>query len=168
MCGICGIACSDDRPVERKLLDQMTDILQHRGPDSRGVHIAPGIGLGVRRLSIIDIQGGDQPISNEDGSLTLVCNGEIYNYVELRAALETSGHRFRTSTDVETILHLYEDHGIDCVKRLRGMFTFALWDKRNRLLFLARDRFGIKPLFYHLGSREITFGVVLLRPTNRG
>ena len=158
MCGICGVARCGGTPVEQAMLDRMTDSMRHRGPDSRGTYVAPGVGLGVRRLSIIDVEGGDQPISSEDGSITLVCNGEIYNYIELRMGLEAAGHRFRTRTDIETILHLYEDHGVNCVKRLRGMFAFALWDSRNRSLMLARDRLGIKPLFYHLGRMGISFG----------
>ena len=110
--------------------------------------MAPGIGLGFRRLAIIDLDTGDQPIANEEGSVVVVCNGEIYNHVELRAELEAKGHRFRTRSDVEAIVHLYEEHGDAFVERLRGMFALALWDARRRRLVLARDRFGIKPLYY--------------------
>lgn len=136
----------------------MTDIMTHRGPDNSGFHIAPGVGLGIRRLSIIDLQTGDQPISNEDGTITLICNGEIYNFKELRKELLAAGHRFKTNTDVEVIVHLYEQHGVDCVNYLRGMFGFALWDERSRRLMLARDRIGIKPLHYSSGSEGLFFG----------
>ena len=136
----------------------MMDILRQRGPDSFGFHVEPGLGLGVRRLSIIDLTTGDQPISNEDGTVTVICNGEIYNFPELRQELMAAGHRFRTSSDVEVIVHLYEDLGPECVHQLRGMFGFALWDFHRRLLMLARDRLGIKPLYYALGADGICFG----------
>lgn len=159
MCGICGVVYLDrERPVAREMLRQMTDIMTHRGPDNSGFHIAPGVGLGIRRLSIIDLQTGDQPISNEDGTITLICNGEIYNFQELRKELLAAGHRFKTNTDVEVIVHLYEQHGVDCVNYLRGMFGFALWDERSRRLMLARDRIGIKPLHYSSGSEGLFFG----------
>ena len=149
MCGIAGIAFIDAaRPPDPAMLRRMTDILRHRGPDGEGFHVAPGIGLGFRRLAIIDLDTGDQPIANEDGSVVVVCNGEIYNHVELRAELEAKGHRFRTRSDVEAIVHLYEERGDAFVERLRGMFALALWDARRRRLVLARDRFGIKPLYY--------------------
>jgi len=129
MCGICGLIHSDHaRPVDRQILARMTDILRQRGPDSEGFHVEQGVGLGVRRLSIIDLNTGDQPIANENGAVTVICNGEIYNFLELRQELMASGHRFRTSSDVEVIVHLYEDLGPECVHRLRGMFGFALWD----------------------------------------
>ena len=159
MCGICGVIYSDRaRPVDRQTLARMTDILHHRGPDSHGFHVEPGIGLGVRRLSIIDLKTGDQPISNENGAVTVICNGEIYNFPELRQELIAAGHRFRTSSDVEVIVHLYEDLGPECVHRLRGMFGFALWDSHRRLLMLARDRLGIKPLYYAVGAEGLCFG----------
>ena len=159
MCGICGVAYSSpERPLDRGMLERMTESLQHRGPDSYGFHFAPGIGLGIRRLSIIDLETGDQPISNEDGTLTIVCNGEIYNYRELRQQLIAAGHRFRTQSDVEVIVHLYEDHGVDCLHHLRGMFGFALWDSRQRRLMLARDRLGIKPLHYAIENDACYFG----------
>ena len=159
MCGICGVVYSHpERPVDREMLSHMTDIMCHRGPDSHGFYTAPGIGLGVRRLSIIDLQTGDQPISNEDGTITVVCNGEIYNFKELRKELLAAGHRFKTHSDVEVIVHLYEDHGVQCVEHLRGMFGFALWDARRRRLMLARDRLGIKPLLYSLGTNGLFFG----------
>ena len=159
MCGICGLTYSDhERPVDRETLVRMTNIIQHRGPDSFGFHIEPGMGLGVRRLSIIDLKTGDQPISNENGAVTVICNGEIYNFLELRQELIATGHRFRTSSDVEVIVHLYEDLGPESVHRLRGMFGFALWDSRRRLLMMARDRLGIKPLYYMVGAEGLCFG----------
>jgi asparagine synthase (glutamine-hydrolysing) len=159
MCGICGLVFADpERPIDKEMIRRMTEIMSHRGPDSQGFYVAPGIGLGITRLSIIDLQTGDQPISNEDGTITVICNGEIYNFQELRQALMAAGHRFRTRSDVEVIVHLYEDCGVKCVNHLRGMFGFALWDSRTRLLMLARDRLGIKPLCYALTSDLILFG----------
>jgi asparagine synthase (glutamine-hydrolysing) len=149
VCGIAGVALSDpSRPAPGDLAMRMAAALRHRGPDSRGAYSGPGIGLGVQRLAIVDLATGDQPIGNEDGSILVVCNGEIYNHVELRAWLETRGHRFRTASDVEVIVHLYEEEGVESVSRLRGMFAIALWDARQHRLWLARDRLGIKPLHY--------------------
>jgi asparagine synthase (glutamine-hydrolysing) len=149
MCGIVGIACRDPRRTpDAARLRRTTRALAHRGPDGEGVHAAPGIALGIRRLSIVDLLTGDQPIANEDGSIVVVCNGEIYNAPELRAELSARGHRFRTQSDVEPIVHLYEEGGAESVRFLRGMFAFALWDGRHRTLMLARDRLGIKPLHY--------------------
>jgi asparagine synthase (glutamine-hydrolysing) len=136
----------------------MTEILRHRGPDGQGFHLAPGIGLGVRRLAIVDLETGDQPIRTPDESVSLVCNGEIYNFLELRAELQAAGHRFQSGSDVEVIVHLYEEFGIECLRRLRGMFALALWDARRRRLLLARDRLGIKPLFYALVGEGLLFG----------
>jgi asparagine synthase (glutamine-hydrolysing) len=147
MCGIAGKVCIDG-PVDRALLERMCEVVEHRGPDSRGLFIDDGVGLGIQRLAVIDLETGDQPIFNEDRSLAVVQNGEIYNYRELRADLERDGHRFATRSDTEVIVHLYEDRGERCVERLRGMFAFALWDLRRRRLLLARDRVGKKPLFY--------------------
>jgi asparagine synthase (glutamine-hydrolysing) len=144
MCGICGVAGH----VDGNVLRAMTDSLTHRGPDDSGFHAAPGIALGVRRLSIIDVPGGHQPIANEDGSVTVVFNGEIYNHQELRGRLEARGHRFATRTDTEVLVHLYEEYGDALVHLLQGMFAFALWDDKRRRLLLARDRLGIKPLYY--------------------
>ncbi|WNM61116.1 asparagine synthase (glutamine-hydrolyzing) [Candidatus Nitrospira neomarina] len=159
MCGLCGVVYSDPmRPVDRDMLHHMTNMMAHRGPDGDGYFVEPGIGLGFRRLSIIDLETGDQPISNEDHSVTVVCNGEIYNYKELRQDLEATGHRFRTHSDVEVLVHLYEDYGVRCVDFLRGMFGFAIWDSRHRRLMLARDRFGIKPLSYAIKPGALFFG----------
>src|SRR5574341_861941 len=143
MCGIAGYV----GPGDRALLEQMAQTLRHRGPDDQGFWVAPGVGLGMRRLAIIDLPGGHQPMSNEDGSLRLVFNGEIYNFRELRSDLAQRGRRFRTRSDTEVILHAYETFGEACVERLRGMFAFALWDAPRRRLFLARDRLGKKPLY---------------------
>lgn len=159
MCGICGVVYSHpERPVNREMLRKMTEIMSHRGPDSQGFHVEPGVGLGIRRLSIIDLETGDQPICNEDGTITVVCNGEIYNFKELRQELQARGHRFRTRSDIEVIVHLYEEYGIECVNHLRGMFGLALWDSARRRLMLARDRLGIKPLFYALKQDGLFFG----------
>jgi asparagine synthase (glutamine-hydrolysing) len=135
----------------------MTVAVRHRGPDGRALHVAPGIGLGIQRLAIVDIETGAQPIGNEDGTILVVCNGEIYNHVELRAVLESRGHWFRTRSDVEVIAHLYEDQGLEAVGHLRGMFSFALWDGGRRRLWLVRDRLGIKPLHYAAGPDGLYF-----------
>jgi asparagine synthase (glutamine-hydrolysing) len=154
MCGICGIYDRSGNPVDRVLLDRMTGALRHRGPDGEGRHVDGEAGLGHRRLSIIDVEGGAQPIGSEDGTLQVVFNGEIYNFIELRGELEGFGHVFRTRSDTEVIVHAYEQWGKDCVRRFNGMFAFALWDSIRRELFLARDHLGIKPLYYAvLGSR---------------
>lgn len=149
MCGITGIVERDPvRPVDRAELERMVETLRHRGPDDHGELVKPGIGFGMRRLSIIDIECGQQPFANEDGTVHLVANGEIYNHVQLRDELTAKGHRFRSCSDVEVILHGYEAFGVEVLGRLRGMFAFALWDGRTRRLFAARDRAGEKPLFY--------------------
>ena len=135
----------------------MSDAIRHRGPDSEGFFSAPGVGLGIRRLAIIDVRGGDQPISNEDGSIWIVLNGEIYNYPEMRVELEKRGHHFKTKTDTECILHYYEDEGDACVQRLRGMFAFALWDTKKRRLLIARDRLGKKPVYYTVRDGSLYF-----------
>jgi asparagine synthase (glutamine-hydrolysing) len=158
MCGIAGFAFTDPgHPVDRELLSRMTDVLRHRGPDSDGFHVGPGVGLGHRRLSIIDLTTGDQPIYNETRSVVIVFNGEIYNFHELARELEVRGHKLATRSDTETIVHAYEDVGLECVKRLRGMFTFALWDESQRRLVLARDRAGKKPLYYHVDGERLVF-----------
>ena len=149
MCGICGQVLFDpEARVDPAELRRMTEAIIHRGPDSDGYYLEDTVGLGMRRLRIIDLETGEQPIANEDGSLWIVLNGEIYNYVELRPELEARGHVFRTRSDTETILHLYEDYGPECLEHLNGMYAFAIWDRRRRELFIARDRLGIKPLFY--------------------
>lgn len=159
MCGICGVAFANgQRPAEQDMLARMTATLHHRGPDGRGFHISPGIGMGMTRLSIVDLETGDQPISSEDGTITVICNGEIYNHSALRDQLMTRGHRFLTRSDVEVIVHLYEDLGVECVRHLRGMFGFALWDGRRQRLMLARDRLGIKPLHYSITAGGCYFG----------
>jgi len=158
MCGICGVYNFGTRePVARGLLKRSTDAMAHRGPDDEGFHVDGDCGLGNRRLSIIDLPGGHQPISNEDETIWITFNGEIYNYRELRPGLESRGHRFRTSTDTEAIVHLYEDYDVHCVDHLRGMFAFALWDSRRRRLLVARDRLGIKPVFYRLEPGRLVF-----------
>ena len=157
MCGIAG-KLSLTEPVDRVLLERMCEVIEHRGPDSRGVFVDQGVGLGVQRLRIIDLETGDQPIFNEDGSVVVVQNGEIYNYKELRSELRQRGHSFATQSDTEVIVHLYEDYGVDCVRHLRGMFAFALWDGRRRQLLLARDRVGKKPLFYAAKDGTLWFG----------
>lgn len=159
MCGISGIwNYKTGQAVEMERLRLITDLLTHRGPDGKGFYTAPGLGLGHRRLSIIDLEGGRQPMCNEDATVWIVFNGEIYNSPELRLELQGRGHIFRTNSDTEAIVHLYEDFGEDCFEKLRGMFALALWDERKQQLLLARDRIGIKPLFYGRGKHGIVFG----------
>lgn len=157
MCGIVGQVRFDCGAPDRELLMRMCGALVHRGPDSRGIHLAASVGLGVQRLRVIDIATGDQPISNEDGQIVVVLNGEIYNFAELRNQLQARGHRFATRSDTEVIVHLYEEHGDACVDHLAGMFAFALWDARRQRLLLARDRVGKKPLFYALRDGVLSF-----------
>ncbi len=150
MCGINGIAFSSrsGRAVETGVLERMRDCQHHRGPDDAGLYIDGAVGLGHRRLSIVDVAAGHQPMTNEDSTLHIIYNGEIYNHADFRAELEAKGHRYRTHCDTETILHLYEEHGAGAVELLRGMFAFAIWDAPRRALFIARDRLGVKPLYY--------------------
>jgi len=158
MCGICGKLNFDrHRPVEPELLRSMMDTIEHRGPDGCGRHLSGPVGLGHRRLSIIDVESGKQPISNEDDTIWLVYNGEIYNFKALRTELLAKGHRFRTHSDTEVIVHLYEEMGDACVTRLEGMFAFALWDSKHQHLLLARDRVGIKPLYFSVNHEAIVF-----------
>ena len=157
VCGIVGQVRSDDAPVDPELLRRMCAALEHRGPDSRGTHRDGPVGLGVQRLRVIDLESGDQPIYNEDRTVVVVLNGEIYNFHELRRRLERAGHVFATNGDTEVIVHLYEDEGPACVRSLDGMFAFALWDERRRQLLLARDRVGKKPLFYSERAGTITW-----------
>jgi len=157
MCGIAGIFSYKDSPVREREVRAMCSAIVHRGPDDEGVYVAGRAGLGMRRLSIIDLDASRQPIRNEDGSVFLVFNGEIYNYKELREKLARLGHRFYTQGDTETIVHLYEEYGDHCVDHLRGMFAFALWDGRNQRMLIARDRLGIKPLYYAEVSGRLLF-----------
>ena len=159
MCGIAGVAFSDaNRPPESEPLHRMAHAIAHRGPDGAGEFLAPGLGLVHRRLAIIDPAAGQQPLGNEDGTIQIAFNGEIYNFPELRQRLIAKGHRFRTHSDTEVIVHLYEEVGEDVVRGLNGMFAFALWDSRQRKLLLARDRLGIKPLYFQRNTERILFG----------
>jgi asparagine synthase (glutamine-hydrolysing) len=165
MCGIAGFIDIESASAIRghgeraRLLDRMCRVIAHRGPDDQGVLIEDGVALGMRRLSIIDLAGGHQPISGEDGSVNIVFNGEIYNYRELQTELESCGHRFQTKSDTEAIVHAYEEYGHGCVNKLRGMFAFAIWDRHSRSLFIARDRVGKKPLYYTFTARQtLVFG----------
>src|SRR5438552_2536473 len=158
MCGIAGIVKFDPRErAEDDRLVRMRDRIAHRGPDGQGLIVDGRTGLAHRRLAIVDVGGGQQPMCNEDGTVWIVFNGEIYNHAELRSGLEARGHRYRSRSDTETILHLYEEEGERCVERLQGMFAFAIWDRAQGQLFLARDRLGIKPLYYALTDRELLF-----------
>ncbi len=156
MCGIAGVATRGSTPP-RELIGAMCEVMRHRGPDGEGVHLEPGIGLGMRRLAVLDLVTGDQPVTNESGSVHVVFNGEIYNYRELRAELIAKGHRFRGTGDSEVIPRLYEEHGLEFLSRLNGMFAIALWDGRLKRLLLARDRMGIKPLYYSLHGGNLWF-----------
>jgi asparagine synthase (glutamine-hydrolysing) len=147
MCGIAGFYLLN-QPGSESVLREMCDRIRHRGPDDAGYHLDGGAGIGMRRLSIIDLTTGHQPIANEDDSVWVVFNGEIYNFQELRQDLISRGHRFRTNSDTETLIHLYEQDGPAGIEKLRGMFAFAIWDSRNKRLLIARDRFGKKPLYY--------------------
>jgi asparagine synthase (glutamine-hydrolysing) len=158
MCGIAGIARSDGAPVDRELVERMNEAIRHRGPDDDGFYFSDGVGLAMRRLAIIDLKTGQQPIHNHDRTKWIVFNGEIYNYRELRADLEKLGHIFHTNSDTEAIVHAYDQYGTDCPKYLRGMFAFAIWDERAKSLFLARDRVGKKPLLYAQLGGELVFG----------
>src|SRR5262245_34500786 len=159
MCGIAGVLYTDPaRPVASGILEAMGQSIAHRGPDGEGFLHEPGLGLVHRRLSIIDLGGGAQPLGNEDGSIQVIFNGEIYNFQELRRRLESRGHTFRTQTDTEVLVHLYEEEGNALVDHLRGMFAFALWDRSSRRLLLARDRLGIKPLYIYRDSEKFLFG----------
>jgi asparagine synthase (glutamine-hydrolysing) len=159
MCGIVGtLNLTKSHPIDETNLRQMLGMIRHRGPDEFGIYLDSSVGLGSARLSIIDLTGGQQPMTNEDETLWMVFNGEIYNYIELRAELEVQGHRFTTNTDAEVVLHLYEDHGPACLDHLNGPFAIAIWDSRRAVLFLARDRVGIRPLFYAQRDGGLIFG----------
>src|SRR5213594_49181 len=158
MCGVVGIVGLNPlEPVDETRLKIMRDVLRHRGPDGEGLWTEGHVGLGFRRLAIIDVAGGAQPMPNEDGSVWVVFNGEIYNHAKLRPWLEARGHHYRTRSDTATIVHLYEEEGERCGERLQGMFAFAVWDRPRQRLLLARDRLGIKPLYYALTDRELVF-----------
>ncbi len=159
MCGICGIFNTDrSKPVKREALMEMNQQIIHRGPDDDGFFVEGNVGLAMRRLSIIDVQSGHQPLTNEDENFWIVYNGETYNHEQQRAVLKNRGHRYRTHCDTETIVHAYEEYGRDCVKHFRGMFAFAIWDRGTRRLFIARDRLGIKPLYYRFDGKTLLFG----------
>ncbi|MCA1621757.1 MAG: asparagine synthase (glutamine-hydrolyzing) [Acidobacteria bacterium] len=168
MCGIVGMVNLDGRAADAALLGRMNEAIHHRGPDEEGSYLKGHVGLAMRRLAIIDLEGGQQPIANEERTAWIVFNGEIYNFRELKKRLEDLGHRFRTDCDTEAIVHAYEEWGADCPKHLRGMFAFAIWDERRRELFLARDRVGKKPLLYAKTPRSFVFGsefsALLLHP----
>jgi asparagine synthase (glutamine-hydrolysing) len=159
MCGIAGILeFGRDTRANAAALREMCRVITHRGPDDQGFYTDGAVGIGMRRLSIVDVAGGHQPISNEDGTLWIVFNGEIYNHLDLREQLIARGHRYVTHSDTETIIHLFEEYGEDCVKQLRGMFSFAIWNRNTKTLFIARDRLGIKPLYYRLTPERLLFG----------
>ena len=159
MCGICGkLEYDPTAEIPPELLQRMMDVISHRGPDGEGKYLSGPVGLGHRRLAIIDLNTGAQPMTNEDGTVWIVFNGEIYNFPELRRELLAKGHHFSSTTDTEVIIHLYEEYGVDCLSRLRGMFAFAIWDKKDQTLFLARDRVGIKPLYYADTGSALLFG----------
>ena len=159
MCGIAGKLNFDpSNPIDRDRLTAMTTAVAHRGPDADGFYVGAGIGLGHRRLSIIDLASGHQPLANEDQTVWVVFNGEIYNFAEIRAELVSIGHRFRTHSDTEVIVHAYEQWGERAIDRFRGMFAFALWDEPKRRLLLVRDRLGVKPLYYSTTAAGVTFG----------
>ena len=159
MCGITGfIEPQRTHDDAERLIDRMCQLIRHRGPDGQGTWVGDGVALGMRRLAIIDVAGGHQPIFNEDQSILVVFNGEIYNYQQLQETLRQRGHSFRTHADTEVIVHAYEEYGDACVQHLRGMFSFALWDRKRQRLLAARDRFGKKPLNYFWDGRRLIFG----------
>src|SRR5882724_8341135 len=159
MCGIAGIFHFDsDKKVDSNVIKRMTDSQSHRGPDGEGFYVNGNIGLGHRRLSIIDLQRGAQPMFSEDRSIVIIFNGEIYNYIELREELKGLGHKFRTSSDTEVIIKAYQQWGRDCQNKFNGMWAFALWDEKKQQLFLSRDRIGEKPLYYAIVDGTLVFG----------
>ena len=157
MCGIIGTFNLDKKPIDKSALLNANDMMFNRGPDDSGFIIRGSFGMAMRRLSIIGINNGKQPISNNDENIHVVLNGEIYNHIELKKELISKGYSFKTDSDVEVLVHLYEEYGIDCISRLNGMFAFALWDDRNQRLWIARDRLGIKPLFYAHNHSNFSF-----------
>lgn len=159
MCGIAGILNqSSDEPITEGNLRQMLALIRHRGPDEFGIFLGDGVGLGSARLSILDLENGQQPICNEDGTLWIVYNGEIFNHADIRAELEARGHEFKTGTDTEVVLHAFEEYGPECLRRFNGQFAVAIWNTREHALFLARDRFGVRPLFYTMANGSLVFG----------
>ena len=159
MCGIVGFVNAGSRPASREILEGMNKCIVHRGPDEDGFFVHESVALAMRRLAIIDLKGGQQPIWGEDKTSVIVFNGEIYNFQELKKDLEARGHKFDTNCDTEVIVHLYDEYGADCVQHLRGMFAFAIWDYKDRSLFVARDRVGKKPLLYsHQADGSLVFG----------
>ena len=158
MCGICGIYnLKSGKVVDRESLLKMNHAIKHRGPDDAGIYIDGSLGIAHRRLSIIDLASGHQPMSNEDETIWIIFNGEIYNHESLRFSLEKQGHTYKTRCDTESIIHIYEEKGLKCLEEMEGMFAFALWDERKKRLFLARDRIGIKPLYYTFQEGEFIF-----------
>src|SRR5512133_1713745 len=158
MCGIVGVLSLENAdPVPESMIRQMLGMIRHRGPDEFGIYLGGAAALGNARLSIIDLSGGQQPIANEDESLWIVFNGEIFNYLELRPKLEARGHQFATSSDTEVLLHMYEEYGPACLDHLNGQFAFAVWNTREQSLFLARDRLGVRPLFYTIKQGKLVF-----------
>src|ERR1019366_8672544 len=167
MCGICGVVGIERTELAQAVTRRMMEALRHRGPDEDGLLVAPSVALGMRRLSIIDLPGGHQPVFNETGNVGVVFNGEIYNFRQLRNTLEGHGHSFRTHSDTEVVVHAYEEWGEECLRELRGMFAFALWDARasgtsgdaarHARVFIARDRLGIKPLYYYRSGNQLVF-----------
>ncbi len=157
MCGITGIFYKDGQNIDSNILKKMTRSLIHRGPDEEGFYIEGNVGFGHRRLSIIDLSSGQQPLCNEEGNIWITFNGEIYNYIALKKELEKKGHEFKTNSDTETIVHAYEEWGIDAIKKFRGMFAFALWDKNKKQMVIARDRVGKKPLYYFMDDNRLVF-----------
>src|SRR3954468_4301735 len=159
MCGITGIVAREGLgPDDRDRVLRMRDIISHRGPDDAGEFVDAHAALGHRRLSIVDLAAGHQPLANEDATISIVFNGEIYNHADVRPTLEAAGHRYRTRSDTETIVHAYEQWGDACVEHLRGMFAFAIWDAPRRRLLLARDRLGVKPLYWAQAGNRLLFG----------
>ena len=159
MCGIAGQLRFDGSASEAAITKAMCDAQTHRGPDDAGYYTGGPVSLGIRRLSIIDLRKGLYPLTNEEGTIHFVFNGEIYGFDALRTELEELGHRFRSNTDAETVVHGYEEWGTDCLRKLNGMFAFALWDEPKQLLWIARDHFGIKPLYYHQSNKFFAFRI---------
>ena len=157
MCGIYGILKPGNDEISTSIINLIGDAIHHRGPDHKGIHSEPGLALGNNRLSIVDVSGGNQPIFNEDGTLIIVYNGEIYNHVKIRNELEIKGHVFKTNSDTETVLHAFEEYGPECLGQFNGIFSFAIWNTRERSLFLARDPLGVKPLYFSYIEEGLAF-----------